>query len=111
MSNWTLIAVAAALSYTLRFLPVLIFRRFKINGQGDFYQYLSYAACAVMGGIIYTIAFGDVHFNHWAGHFESDQLVKLVVIVLALSVAAWTRSVFKSLICCVSIYSGALYVL
>lgn len=51
MSNWTLIAVAAALSYTLRFLPVLIFRRFKINGQGDFYQYLSYAACAVMGAL------------------------------------------------------------
>ena len=111
MSNWTLIAVAAALSYALRFLPVLIFRRFKINGQGSFYQFLSYAACTVMGGIIYTIAFGDALFNHWSGHFESDRLVKLLIMVLAFTVAAWTRSVFKSLICCVSIYTGALYVL
>jgi len=63
MSNWMLILVAASVSYVLRFLPVLIFRKYKINGDGNVYVFLNYSACAVMGGIIYTIAFGDALFR------------------------------------------------
>ncbi|NUU38620.1 AzlD domain-containing protein [Pseudomonas sp. C2B4] len=111
MNNWTLILVAAVVSYCLRFLPVLIFRRFKVSGDGDVYVFLSYAACAVTGGIIYSIAFGNTLFDSWIGHFESDQAVKLIVIALSFFVAAFTRSVIKSLICCASIYAGVLYLL
>ncbi|MBV6824197.1 AzlD domain-containing protein [Pseudomonas sp. PD9R] len=111
MSNWGLILVAASVSYCLRFLPVLIFRKYKINGDGNVYVFLSYAACAVMGGIIYSIAFGDALFLDWSGHFEDVQLMKLIVILLSFFVAAFTRSVIKSLVCCASIYGVALYLL
>lgn len=111
MNNWTLILVAASVSYCLRFLPVLIFRRFKINGDGGVYIFLSYAACAVTGGIIYTIAFGDFLFGDFMGHFESRNAVKLIVVLLAFFIAAFTRSVMKSLICCALIYTGVLYLL
>lgn len=111
MNNWTLILVAAAVSYCLRFLPVLIFRKLKVSGDGDVYVFLSYAACAVTGGIIYSIAFGNALFDSWAGHFESDQAVKMMVILLSFFVAAFTRSVIKSLIGCASIYAGVLYLL
>lgn len=109
MNNWTLILVAASVSYGLRFLPVLIFRKFKVSGDGNVYVFLSYAACAVMGGIIYSIAFGDALFQHWMGHFESDQVVKLMVIMLAFLIAAFSRSVIKSLVCCATLYAGILY--
>jgi branched-subunit amino acid transport protein len=111
MSNWMLILVAASVSYVLRFLPVLIFRKYKINGDGNVYVFLSYSACAVMGGIIYTIAFGEALFQDWLGHFEGGQPIKLIMILLSFFIAAFTRSVIKSLMCCASIYAGALYLL
>ncbi|MEJ5061278.1 MULTISPECIES: AzlD domain-containing protein [unclassified Pseudomonas] len=111
MSNWMIILVAASVSYFLRFLPVLVFRKYKIKGDGDLYVFLSYAACAVMGGIIYSIAFGDVMFQNWLGHFEGVQLVKLSIVFISFFVAAYTRSVIKSLVCCSSIYAVALYFL
>ncbi|MDI2592087.1 AzlD domain-containing protein [Pseudomonas sp. 681] len=111
MNNWTLILVAASVSYCLRFLPVLIFRRFKVSGDGDIYVFLSYAACAVTGGIIYSIAFGDALFENWMGHFDIGQALKLLVIVLSFFIAAITRSVIKSLVCCASMYAAVLYLL
>ncbi|VVM48262.1 hypothetical protein PS645_00619 [Pseudomonas fluorescens] len=109
MNNWTLILVAASVSYGLRFLPVLIFRKFKVSGDGSVYVFLSYAACAVTGGIIYSIAFGDALFGHWMGHLEGDQIVKIIIIVLAFLVAAVSRSVIKSLFCCATLYGSILY--
>ncbi|KAB0501218.1 AzlD domain-containing protein [Pseudomonas moorei] len=111
MSNWSLILIAASVSYGLRFLPVLIFRRFKVSGEGSVYVFLNYAACAVTGGIIYSIAFGDVLFEDWLKHFEMAQLIKLMVIGLSFFVAAYTRSVIKSLLCCAVVYAVLLYAL
>ncbi|MFY0728575.1 AzlD domain-containing protein [Pseudomonas sp. NFX15] len=111
MSNWMVILVAAGVSYLLRFLPVLIFRKYKVNGDGNVYVFLSYSACAVMGGIIYSIAFAETLFQDWQGHFEGPQLIKLAVILLSFFIAAFTRSVIKSLIACASIYASALYLI
>jgi hypothetical protein len=50
-------------------------------------------------------------FQDWLGHFEGGQLIKLIMILLSFFIAAFTRSVIKSLMCCASIYAGALYLL
>jgi branched-subunit amino acid transport protein len=105
MNNWTLIAVAALASYSLRALPIVVFRRFRIAPEGDAYKFLSYAAFSVMGGIIYSALFGAAHYDQWLGHFtQPDALLKLSSVVLAAVLAAWLRGVFKVLIICIAYY-------
>ncbi|KQQ60311.1 hypothetical protein ASF84_06345 [Pseudomonas sp. Leaf127] len=98
MSHWTLILIAALGSYALRALPILFFHRFPLTEQSLAWRFLSYAAFAVMGGIIYSALLGDAWYSDWQGHFDdASTLIRLATLAVAVIVAARYRGVFRTL--------------
>ena len=57
MTLWWMIAIAAGVSLTYRWLPVPLLKWFKLDEDHWIYRYLSYAVYAIMGCIIYSTAF------------------------------------------------------
>ena len=49
MNNWLLIGTAAAASYLMRSIPLLVFRRLTLSSESPVVRLLQHAASAVMG--------------------------------------------------------------
>lgn len=109
MNGWVLIATAAIATYALRALPLLVFRRLKLRGDGRVVRFLNYAAAGVMGGIIYGALF--------SGHDAADPAtaltgpmvaLKLAVVLLSATLALWRRNVMAPLLACTALAAAGL---
>ena len=111
MNGWILIGTAAAASYVMRSVPLLIFRRLTLRPDSPVLRFLQYAASAVMGSVIYLGLFGESFFADPMAHFHHpNALLKLAIVALAGCVALWFRSVFIPLLACTALYAAALLV-
>lgn len=105
MSNWEVIFISALVSIILRSLPFIFFKIYKIPTNGKLAEFLGYSANAVIGGIIYTALFSNLFYHALLEHFNYDQIIKLIVIVIAFFVAIKTKAIFKTLAVCLSVYT------
>ena len=109
MNGWTLIGTAAAASYLMRSIPLLVFRRLSLRRDSPAIRFLQHAASAVMGSVIYLALFGEAFFARPAAHLQdTDGLLKLAIVKFAGVLALWRRSVFIPLIACTALYAAAL---
>ena len=112
MNGWILIGTAAAASYLLRAVPLLIFRRLALAPHSPVVRFLQHAASAVMGSVIYLALFGDSSFQApWTLIQSPGALLKLSVVLLAAGLALWRRSVFMPLLAGTALYAAALLLL
>jgi len=105
MSNWELILVSGGVSYLLRALPFLIFRKIDLSEGSDLSKFLNYAAYSVMGGIVYSALYGERFYEDWTGHLGSGEALKLLAVSMAFLIAVWSRSIIKTLLICLSGYA------
>lgn len=109
MNGWLLIGTAAAASYLMRSLPLVVFRRLTLSSESPVVRLLQHAASAVMGSVIYLALFGESFFTRPVAHLhDADALLKLAIVILAGGLASWLRSVFRPLMACTALYAAAL---
>lgn len=108
MNYWKIIFIASAVSIALRSLPFIFFKIYKIPANGKLSEFLGYSANAVIGGIIYTALYGNLFYQNLLEHFNYDQIIKLLIVIIAFFVAIKTKAIFKTLAVCLSIYTAFL---
>lgn len=105
MDKWIIIVIASLVSLFLRSFPFIVFRKYSVPPNSKVSEFLGYSANAVIGGIIYSALYGSGFYHNLSGHFNLDQFVKFLVVVIAFFVAMRTKAIFKTLAVCISIYA------
>ena|SRR3990167_9841144 len=108
MNNSILLAIllAGVISYLLRVIPLLIWRKLDL-GNGRIIKVLDYASCCIMGEIIYSAGFGNASFQHLT-HIKHD-LINLVFILLSFYICCTSKSIMKSIVITLSIYAIVMF--
>lgn len=110
MNKWEIIFIASAVTVALRTFPFIFFRLYSIPNNGKLAEFLSYSSNAVIGGIIYSALYGTAYYHDLLGHFDYEQIIKFLIIVIAFFVAIRTKAIFKTLAICIAIYAAFLLI-
>lgn len=103
MNLWLLIVLAAAGSYLLRALPLLMRQRLS-NAPVPVTCFLEHAAAAVTGMIICSALLGEHAYDSTLAYLaEPATLIRLGIVVMAAVLAAWTRRIFLTLVICLGV--------
>lgn len=83
MDIWLPITVAGLTSFLLRIGPFLLGNlASNIKDDGPFFQYLNYCISAVIGCIIYSVAFNNHNSSEFIKNFNYEILLRICIIVL-----------------------------
>jgi hypothetical protein len=105
-TTWLFILVAVAISFGFRALPV--FFKNKLEGLEDSYFviFLNYTACAIIGSIIYVIAFHSqdiVGLYHGA---DRNDLLKVLILAASFVINVRLKNPITTFFICIAAYAA-----
>jgi len=104
---WTIIFVAAVVTYALRIAPIFIAKIKPIEGKGKIIKFLEYASASIIGSIIFMLAFDDMGIRAFIQTFDLLSVIKLSVLALSVVVTALWGNVLYSFLICMIVYAIA----
>ena len=105
---WTIIIVAALVTYSLRIAPIFIAKLKPIDSKSKIVKFLEYASASIIGSIIYMLAFQDMGIGDFIHTFDTLTIIKIGVLVLSVVVTALWRNILYSFLICLAVYAIAL---
>lgn len=103
-TTWIFIIVAAAVSFGFRAMPLLFKNKLGDLERSRFVVFLNYTACAIIGSIIYVIAFNSdtiVELYHTA---NAQTLLKIVILAASFIINLKLKNPVITFLICITSY-------
>lgn len=108
MTFWMLLCVSVSLSLAFRVLPAIL-TKVSFNKHKEFLNFLDYAGCAAIGGMIYIATFNQSQIKDNPIGEISFITINILTLIIAFFLSLRLRKPVFVFIICIFLYAIMLY--
>lgn len=106
---WVAIIAASATSWLLRALPLFLVRNKFFSESSQIFIFLTYCSYAILGSLIYSIAFGNKNIVCFFTSFQAMDLIKITIIFVAFLLACRIKNAVVVFFTCLALYALSIF--